>query len=274
MKKDFTVVYLLGGLSHRFGGSIKSLASIGKNGESLLEISMKQAAKSHPSQFVLIVSPVTKKAYEEKLGHEFLNIPINYSIQSFDPIIRDKPWGTADALCAAIDNIKSDFVICNGDDLYGDSSFRQAKQFLLEHNACINIGYRLIDVIPDDGKVNRAIIQTNQDGDIQSMKEEFNITIDRIKNKEFQADSLCSMNFFGMIFSILPKIKQKVIEFKINNSDDRKTECLLPQVINELINEKQAVFKVLPAQERWMGITYASDVEKAKKYVQELKILE
>ncbi|MBM3232852.1 hypothetical protein FJZ18_01660 [Candidatus Pacearchaeota archaeon] len=266
MKKEFVVVYLLGGLSHRFGGGIKSLAPIGKSGESLLEISMRQAAKSHPSRFVFIVGPTTKKAYEERLGHTFFNIPIHYSIQSFDPVIRDKPWGTADALCAAIDNINSAFVICNGDDLYGDSSFRQARQFLLENNTCVNIGYRLIEVVPDEGEVNRAIIHANQEGNIQGMKEEFKLTLARINGQEFHADSLCSMNFFGMIPSILPKIRQKVTKFKTDNLDDRKTECLLPQVINELITEKQVVFKVLPAQERWIGITYASDVEKAKKY--------
>lgn len=234
MKNEFTVAYLLGGLSQRFGGGIKPLAPIGLNGEPLLEISLRQAAKSHPSKFVLIVSPVTKKAYEDKIGHKFYNIPVYYSIQSFDPLIRDKPWGTADALCSAINNINSAFVICNGDDLYGASSFRQAKQFLIDSKVCVNIGYQLIEVVPDEGEVNRAIIQANSEGDIQTMKEEFRITLQKIKNQEFEGNSLCSMNFFGIIPSVLPLIRQKVIEFKLKNSGNRTIECLLPQVINEL----------------------------------------
>ena len=51
-------------------------------------------------------------------------------MQEFDRAERDKPWGTVDALCAASDIIQEPFIVCNGDDLYGTTTFAILIDFL------------------------------------------------------------------------------------------------------------------------------------------------
>ncbi|MEK6825702.1 MAG: nucleotidyltransferase, partial [Nanoarchaeota archaeon] len=63
--KEMALVYLLGGLSQRFGGGIKPLACIGKNDEPMLEVSLQQAFSAGFTKIVFIVSPLTYKSYLE-----------------------------------------------------------------------------------------------------------------------------------------------------------------------------------------------------------------
>ncbi len=264
MKKDITLVYLLGGISKRFGGGIKSLASVGINKEPLLEISLRQATSSSFTKIIFIVGPTTIEAYQKQFGFNYKGIPITYALQTHDSTKRDKPWGTADALNVAIPFLSTPFVICNGDDLYGQLSFEQSTNFLRQTEENIMIGYELKEVLPNEGKVNRAIIHADSKGIISQVKEVFDITLEKIENSEFQGNSLCSMNIFGLQPRLLSEIQKKVEQFKKENENNRNVECLLPEIMNELIVEKKAKFRVLPAQERWIGITYSSDVEIAK----------
>ncbi len=263
MKKDIILVYLLGGLSQRLGGGIKPLAPIGPHNEPLLEISLQQSLPAYFSKIIFIVSPVTIKAYQHHFGSHYQGIPIEYTLQTYDSSKRDKPWGTADALCAAIPFLNTPSIICNEDDLYGSSSFEQAKNFLEQTEENLVIGYELKEVVPTKGAVNRAIIQTDTKEKISDIHEEFNITLEKIEKRELRGNALCSMNFFGIQPILLPEIQRKVQQFKKENRNNRTKECLLPEVINILIH-KGTAFRVLPAHERWIGITFAADIETAK----------
>ena len=44
-KKDIALVYMVAGMSSRFGGKIKQFAKVGANGETLIEVSLKQALR-------------------------------------------------------------------------------------------------------------------------------------------------------------------------------------------------------------------------------------
>ena len=123
-EKEIAIVYMVAGISSRFGGKIKQFAQVGPNNETLIEISMKQAMRAGFRKIIFIVGNLTEKTFKEKFKSEFQNIPISYAIQSYDERERDKPWGTAEALCSVIPFINCPFVVCNGDDLYGENSFK------------------------------------------------------------------------------------------------------------------------------------------------------
>lgn len=97
---NYSVVYMVAGLSSRFGGKIKQFAKVGPNGETLIEYSLNQAIESGFKKIIFIVSKKTENFFREKFQFSYRGIPIYYAIQNFNDLERDKPWGTADALCS------------------------------------------------------------------------------------------------------------------------------------------------------------------------------
>jgi dTDP-glucose pyrophosphorylase len=122
--KEVAIVYLVAGISSRFGGKIKQFAVVGSNGETLIEYSMNQAIKAGFNKIIFIVGNSTEKPFKEKFKDSYKGIEIKYAHQLYDPKERDKPWGTCDAICSAKNLINGAFVVCNGDDIYGEKPFR------------------------------------------------------------------------------------------------------------------------------------------------------
>jgi len=53
-------------------------------------------------------------------------------------------------------------------------------------------------------------------------------------------------------------LSEILIKFKQINKN-RKSECLLPSEISNLINNKNLKMKIYPTREKWYGITYPGD---------------
>lgn len=266
------IVYMVAGLSSRFGGKIKQFARVGLNGETLIEVSMKQAIKAGAKKIVFVASEKTKIPFKEKFGNSFENTPIFYSEQFFDKEKRDKPWGSTDALVSAKENIDDDFIVLNGDDLYGENAIKSVVDFLenSDKNEGVTIGYKLKKVLPEKGKTNRGIFKTNENSEVIQIKEILEIEKDKLEEKELNENDLTSMNIFGLPKKILTNIEEKLIEFKEKNKDDKKIECYLPVILSELISEKKLVLKLLKTNDKWFGVTNPEDEEivreELKKY--------
>jgi len=168
---DFTIIYMVAGLSSRFGGKIKGLMRVGPNNESLLEYSISQALPAGFNKIIFIVSKETEKPIRKEFGDSYKGVPIQYAFQRTNSKERDKPWGTTDAVCATREIIDSNFVVCNGDDIYGREAFQTLADHFKTKNNCATIGYKLGKVIPEQGAVNRAIFQTNLEDKIETIKE-------------------------------------------------------------------------------------------------------
>ncbi|PIN93143.1 hypothetical protein COU54_04220 [Candidatus Pacearchaeota archaeon CG10_big_fil_rev_8_21_14_0_10_31_24] len=141
MSKEVALVYMVAGISSRFGGKLKWLEKVGPSGESLIEYSIKQAIPAGFSKIVLIVSTKTIGPFKEEFGDSYSNVPIQYVLQEFDPKKRDRPWGTVDAVCALNGKIDCPFVLCNGDDLYGSKVFFTLVNHLKSNEDCASIGH-------------------------------------------------------------------------------------------------------------------------------------
>ncbi len=270
---ELALVYMVAGLSNRFGGKIKQFAIVGKKGETLIEYSLKQALPAGFTKIIFIVSEKTQLPFKEIFGNNYQGIPVQYALQLFNQQERDKPWGTVDALCAASHLIKEPFVVCNGDDLYGEQAFEILATHLKNHaekNAQENatLGYILKQVFPEHGKVNRGIF-TVENNYVIDLKEVFDIEKNNLEEKNVDENSLASMNIFALLSETIHKLKLLLEGFKMRNKNNRTIECLLPEQLSALIKNKEITMRIYPTTAQWFGITNPGDEEKIRKALAE-----
>ena len=110
------LVYMVAGMSSRFGGRAKQMAKVGPNDETLIEYSVKQALLCDFSKIIFITNPKTEHLFIEIFGYKYNGINVEYIRQIYDLNKRDRPWGTADAICSIRNNITEEFIMLNGDD--------------------------------------------------------------------------------------------------------------------------------------------------------------
>ena len=260
-----TIAYMVAGMSSRFGGKIKQFAKVGVNGETLIEVSIQQALNAGFDKIIFIVGEKTESPFKEMFRNNYKNTPIFYAKQTFDSKKRDKPWGTTDALVSATKIINENFVVCNGDDIYGEDSFRTAHDFLTKNNSGITIGYKLKNIIPNEGSVNRGLFKTDKEGNVINIEEIFDISKSNFLEKNLTENSLCSMNLFGLPQNVLFLLEKKLLNFKEKNKENRKAECLLPVELGALIKENKLEIKLIETNDKWFGVTNPDDEEKVRQ---------
>ncbi len=89
---------------------------------------------------------------------------------------RRKPWGTGQAVLAAVPHLEVPFIVANADDFYGREAIASLDQFLekpasdgLAHWAMV--GYRLGDTLPPTGAVSRALCVQDTEGYLVGLEE-------------------------------------------------------------------------------------------------------
>lgn len=257
MKQDIAVVYMVAGISSRFGGRIKQFVKV-SNDESLIEYSLNQATKAGFTKIIFIVGNMTEKLFKEKFGNDYNGIPIHYALQTYDSEERDRPWGTADALCTIKSTIDCPFVICNGDDIYGKNSFKILFNHLKNYEEEATIGYKLSEVIPETGKTNRGIFLI-KDNYVKDLKEVFNIEKNNLSATNNKLDDLCSMNFFALHPKVVKMVSVLLDDFKKQHKDNRRVEALLPEMLPILIKQGKIKMKIYSTTDKWIGVTNPDD---------------
>lgn len=270
--KSIALVYMAGGVSSRFGGKIKQLAKIGPNGETLIEYSLNQAFRAGFEKIIIVVGEKTAKPIKELVGNNYNGVKVYYALQEYDTKERDKPWGTVDALCSAKELIDCPFVVCNGDDIYGEKAFKMLVKHLKTENENATIFYKLMDAIPKIGLTNRGIFKIGENGYVQAIKEVFNIDKNNLSAAGVKADDFCNQNIFAFHPNIIKMLDSILKDFKEKNRGDRKKECLLPTEVSGLLEYKKIKIKAYPAKEKWLGVTNPEDEEIIKNEL--LKIIE
>lgn len=256
---DVALVYMVAGISSRFGGKIKQFAKVSSGGETLIERSLKQALPAGFTKIIFMVGNKTEKPFKEKFGNSFEGIPVYYAKQMYDEKTRDRPWGTTDAVCAAKDLIDCPFVLANGDDLYGKNSFRIIVDYLKEKNEMATIGFSLGSMLPDEGTVNRGVFKKDENDYLIEIKEVLGISKENMSERGLNKNSLCNPNLFGLKPEVIEYLKNILEKFKKEHKGDRKVECLLPIDLSDLISKRKIKIKVLETPDKWMGVTNPGD---------------
>ena len=260
------VVFMVAGMSSRFGGTPKQFAIIGnKNtGETLIEYSVNQALNAAKDicsidKIIFITNPKTEERFINLFGNDVwskTDTIFEFIQQDFDETTRSRPWGTCGAVCSLQKHVDQPFILLNGDDIYGEETFKTGYRMLsLEQNNIIG-GCKMINTLPEDGLVNRGLIETNSDNFVTSMRELLKIS--KKDNPELH-DKLGNVNFIGLLPKTVELLTTILDRFKTEHKDDPKIECLLPDNLNELIQTKQITMKAFQITNKIHGITHPGD---------------
>ena len=264
--KEIALVLMVAGLSSRFGGKPKQFAIIGPNKETLIEYSLNQALKAGFTKIIFVVGNKTKSLFKEKFGNNYNNVPVFYAYQEFNEKEREKPWGSLDAICSAKEIIKTPFVVCNGDDIYGENNFKTLVNHLISNKKeTATIGFPIKSVIPENGKVNRGIFQIDKNNNVISLKETIGINPQNLEETKTSENDLCSMNIFALFPENLSELCLILSDFKEKNKESKTIEAYLPTAIDELIKTNKIKMKISPAQDKWYGITNPEDEEAVRE---------
>jgi len=288
------LIVMAAGIGSRYGG-LKQIDPIGPGGESILDFSLYDAIQAGFRTIIFVVSGATEDALRKRVEAAIgRTCDTSFIVQELDdlpaaaavPPTRNKPWGTGHAVLSCRHTVTSSFGVVNADDYYGRSSFKLLYDFLTSdavrddpHSYCM-IGYSLGNTLSQHGYVSRGICAQDADGFLLGVNERTHIeqssgVIRWTENgedwTEIPAETRVSMNIWGFTPSIFKELESRFIDFLgAQSAELLEAEFMLPEAVNSLINDKRATVKVLPTAERWFGMTYQADKERAGQAIERL----
>lgn len=283
MKKTALVI-MAAGLGSRFGKGIKQLEPVGPSGEIIMDYSIYDALEAGFDKVVFITRKDLEKDFREIIGNRIERLTeVEYVFQELSdlpagfacPPGRVKPWGTGQAILCCKGKVKEPFAVINADDYYGKDPYVKIHQYLTGERArregkldiCM-AGFLLGNTLSDNGGVTRGICQTDDRNCLVSIRETYNIcktaggaeAVNDGETVPLKLDSRVSMNMWGLEPEFLELLEEGFAEFlRSMEPGDLKKEYLLPTVIDQLIQKKQAEVKVLETSSSWFGVTYQED---------------
>jgi len=272
---NVTLVALAAGLGSRFGGH-KQTADVDGLGHAILDYSVFDAVRAGVEKVVCVIAPGADEAFEAAVGQRWRrHVDLVYAHQSLEmlpagyavPEGRVKPWGTAHALLCALPYVTGPCVAINADDYYGVHAYEAMVPFLTapgEQHAMV--GYRLVNTLSEHGTVSRGVCRVGRGGRLEAVVEHLAIEavdghyLSRQAGEELAADTTVSLNFWGFRPSAGPVFAARFVDFLGGDvvRDPLASEFFLPAVANTMVDDPGV--RVLPSQDRWMGLTYAGDV--------------
>lgn len=273
-----TLLILAAGIGSRYGG-VKQMDAVGPSGESIIDYSVFDAIKAGFGKVVFVINEKIedefKSIYERRLSgkiktayvkQELHNIPSGLKVNPE----RVKPWGTGHAVLVAKDFINEPFAVINADDFYGRKAFIVMGDYLsgLSNNDTkySMVGFQLKNTLSENGSVSRGICEVKNGflTDVverTSIKKEGSQIIYEENGKKnlLDGNKLVSMNFWGFTPRYFTQSETFFRTFINENANRLKAEFYIPYVVNQLINKKEAIVRVLESSDKWFGVTYKED---------------
>ena len=143
------LVILAAGMGSRFGG-LKQMEPMDDYGNFILDYSIHDAIRAGFDSVIFIIKREHLEIFRETIGKRVEPlIKTEYAFQDLNdlpegfkcPEGREKPWGTAHAIYAARDFINDNFIIINGDDFYGQETYKVAYEYLKKHHLLFSENY-------------------------------------------------------------------------------------------------------------------------------------
>jgi len=274
-----TLLILAAGMGSRFGG-LKQVEPVGPNGEAIIDYSIYDAIRAGFGKVVFIIRESFADAFKEKFDTKLKGkIEVEYVYQELHmlpegftlPADREKPWGTAHAILVARHIIKEPFCALNSYHFYGFNSSKPIAKFpilSIQTPEYAMVGYKLKETLSDFGSVSRGICDSDPDNYLQKIVETIKIVkrpneIISIENDgsetQLTGNEVTSMNNWGFKPSVFGKLEKRFTGFLENNIGNLKSEMYIPSVVFDMIDDNEAVVKVLEADSPWFGVTYKED---------------
>ena len=282
--KDMTLLVMAAGMGSRYGG-LKQLDAVGPNGETIIDFSVYDAIRSGYNKVVFIIREDFEQQFKEKISNKY-NDKINIKIVYQDledlpspfrcPNERIKPWGTGHAILAAKNVISEPFVAINGDDFYGQDSFKVISDYYSSiNNSFAMAAFQLDKTLSDHGSVSRGICEQNLN-ELEAVVETHHIKKNSVgkivcdRDISLSGSELVSMNMWGFTPVLFDHLEKIFKEFLNDNISDLKSEFLIPSVLNDLIEKGIEKVRVLKTQSKWFGVTYIEDKPFVQNQIKEL----
>lgn len=287
-----TLLILAAGIGSRYGG-MKQIDQVGPSGEAIIDYSLYDAIKAGFGKIVFVIRKDIENDIREFLRHKLTGkINMEFVHQELDmipdgftcPPDRIKPWGTAHAIWVASKAIKEPFVAINADDFYGRGSYMQMAEYLKSKsqvnssNFCM-IGYQIQHTLSEHGSVSRGICEADEQSGLKAVVERTEIfkkndgivfRDENAREVHLSPDTLVSMNIWGFTPVIFDHIEQQFSEFIRKNISNIKAELYIPKIVNEMIKNGKGNVKILPATDKWFGVTYKEDKSLAVQNIRRL----
>ncbi len=287
-----TLVIMAAGIGSRYGG-LKQIDPVGPSGEIVLDYSVYDAIQAGFGKVVFIIRPDIEEAFKEVIGTKLDGkINVEYVFQTLDPNVvrgndrrewqklpkgfsvpagRTKPWGTGQAVLMARPVVKEPFAVINADDFYGRQSFLVIAKRLMSMDvnsadSCM-VGFYIKNTLSPHGGVARGYCDV-KGGKLATVTERFNIErkedgVIRYEEggvlKAMLDDDMVSMNTWGFTPKIFDFLHRGFVDFLSRRGTELKSEYLLPELVDRMIQNGNTTVDVLPSNEKWMGVTYSGD---------------
>ncbi len=288
------LIVLAAGIGSRYGG-LKQIEPIGPSGEIILDYSIYDAKHAGFGKIIFVIKRDVERAFRERIDQTIGKYcETDYVYQELDdipegikiPENRQKPWGTAHAVLSCKHKVDTTFAVINADDFYGRNAIQGLGNYLQNiqettdaYNFCM-VGYLLKNTLTEHGYVARGVCKVDQDGyllevrertRIQQFNEHVKYSEDGKKWIEIPGKSLVSLNLWGFTPVMFTELEERFPHFLVKNRGNLLTaEYFLPDVVNQLLDEKKTTVQVLKTQERWFGVTYQEDKIRVKNALNEL----
>ena len=286
------LVIMAAGMGSRFGG-LKQMEPMDDYGNFLLDYSIYDAKRAGFNSVVFIIKKEFYQAFRDTIGKRVEGIiKTEYAFQELNDIPegfevpkgREKPWGTAHAIYAARNLIKEDFIIINGDDFYGEDTYKVAYKFLSElpkgaKGKYANVAFEVQNTMTENGAVKRGVAFEDENHFLTKLVES---NIEKIDDKimaspldgsapfEVQPNTPVSMNLFCFNVDLIDYLAEEFPKWLKDNINVPKSEFLIPSVVDEMVHKGKATLKLLSTSSVWFGVTYKEDKPGVVKALAEL----
>ena len=286
------LVIMAAGMGSRFGG-LKQMEPMDDYGNFLLDYSIYDAKRAGFNSVVFIIKKEFYQAFRDTIGKRVEGIiKTEYAFQELNDIPegfevpkgREKPWGTAHAIYAARNLIKEDFIIINGDDFYGEDTYKVAYKFLSElpkgaKGKYANVAFEVQNTMTENGAVKRGVAFEDEKHFLTKLVES---NIEKIDGKimaspldgstpfEVQPNTPVSMNLFCFNVDLIDYLSEEFPKWLKDNINVPKSEFLIPSVVDEMVHKGKATLKLLSTPSVWFGVTYKEDKPGVVKALAEL----
>ena len=260
------------GMGSRYGG-LKQLDKVGPNGETIIDYSLHDAIQAGFTKVIFIIRRDFEDQFKLQITNKYLGkFTVEFAFQDIHdlpnglscPSGREKPWGTGQAILCARNLINEPFVVINGDDYYGQESFKVIADYYNNGGVQFSmVAFRLDKTLSDFGPVTRGVCNVENDKldtvvETENLEKKGNYILTN-RNITLDGSEPVSMNMWGFLPSLFNYLHEDFVNFLNDEGNKLKSEFLIPTVINNLVQNNQEEVYVLRSNASWFGVTYKED---------------